>query len=657
MSSPIRMTGLNSGLDTESIIQELVKVQSTKKESLEKAKTKLTWKQEIWTEMNSKIKTFYNKTLDTLRFTGSYKKKKTTIDDSKIASVVSSDKAVNGTQTLAVKQLAKSAYMTGGKLSNDGSVKETTTLNELTGGLVAKDSEVEYDFTSGGKTTTITLNGESTVKDVISKLQECGVNANFDETNQRIFVSAQNSGSDGEFSFEAKNANSELALAGLGLISSENIAGMTSASNEKAALYDTDEATTRASAGFQAYAKELALDKVDEIVARLKDFNDNFTDPTSEDYSVEVLNSYLGDAKALEQYYGAEIPTEVADLISTVKTNALATGKVDDAAIDAVTPSMDIAAVAEDKAFEEVNNAKKSVDNFTNLATSRAAKKIDGQNAKILLNGVEYSSSTNAVTVNGLTINVQSESEKKDDGTYVETFLNTQDDVDGIYDMIKNFFKEYNTLINEMDSKYNADKAKGYEPLTDDEKDAMSDEEVEKWETKIKDALLRRDDSLSTVINCFKTDMMASITIDGKSYSLANFGIETLNYFTAADNERGAYHIDGDEDDENTSSNTDKLKTMISTNPDLVTEFFSQLTSNLYKDLDKIMSRTDYRSKYSVYDDKAMKTDLSDYDTKIKEQEDYISKLEDRYYSQFTAMEKAMANLNSQQSALSGILG
>jgi len=657
MSSPIRMTGLNSGLDTESIIQELVKVQSTKKESLEKAKTKLTWKQEIWTEMNSKIKTFYNKTLDTLRFTGSYKKKKTTIDDSKIASVVSSDKAVNGTQTLAVKQLAKSAYMTGGKLSNDGSVKETTTLNELTGGLVAKDSEVEYDFTSGGKTTTITLNGESTVKDVISKLQECGVNANFDETNQRIFVSAQNSGSDGEFSFEAKNANSELALAGLGLISSENIAGMTSASNEKAALYDTDEATTRASAGFQAYAKELALDKVDEIVARLKDFNDNFTDPTSEDYSVEVLNSYLGDAKALEQYYGAEIPTEVADLISTVKTNALATGKVDDAAIDAVTPSMDIAAVAEDKAFEEVNNAKKSVDNFTNLATSRAAKKIDGQNAKILLNGVEYSSSTNAVTVNGLTINVQSESEKKDDGTYVETFLNTQDDVDGIYDMIKNFFKEYNTLINEMDSKYNADKAKGYEPLTDDEKDAMSDEEVEKWETKIKDALLRRDDSLSTVINCFKTDMMASITIDGKSYSLASFGIETLNYFTAADNERGAYHIDGDEDDENSASNTDKLKTMISTNPDLVTEFFSQLTSNLYKDLDKIMSRTDYRSKYSVYDDKAMKTDLSDYDTKIKEQEDYISKLEDRYYSQFTAMEKAMANLNSQQSALSGILG
>ena len=40
---PIRITGMNSGLDTESIITELVKAKSVKKDSLVKAKTKLEW--------------------------------------------------------------------------------------------------------------------------------------------------------------------------------------------------------------------------------------------------------------------------------------------------------------------------------------------------------------------------------------------------------------------------------------------------------------------------------------------------------------------------------------------------------------------------------------------------------------------------------------
>lgn len=52
-------------------------------------------------------------------------------------------------------------------------------------------------------------------------------------------------------------------------------------------------------------------------------------------------------------------------------------------------------------------------------------------------------------------------------------------------------------MINAMDSAYNADSSKGYEPLTDDEKEAMSDKEVEKWEQKIKDSLLRRDSTLN----------------------------------------------------------------------------------------------------------------------------------------------------------------
>lgn len=62
-----------------------------------------------------------------------------------------------------------------------------------------------------------------------------------------------------------------------------------------------------------------------------------------------------------------------------------------------------------------------------------------------------------------------------------------------------------------MTKLYNADSAGSYEPLTDDEKDQMSDKEIEKWETKIKDSLLRRDSTLGSVMTAMQTAMMSSV--------------------------------------------------------------------------------------------------------------------------------------------------
>lgn len=82
-----------------------------------------------------------------------------------------------------------------------------------------------------------------------------------------------------------------------------------------------------------------------------------------------------------------------------------------------------------------------------------------------------------------------------------------------------------------MTKLYNADSAKNYEPLTDDEKSQMSDSEVEKWETKIKDSLLRRDSNLSTIMNAMTISMTKAISINGKNYSLSSFGIVHLVMF------------------------------------------------------------------------------------------------------------------------------
>ena len=59
----IRMSGLISGMDTESIIKELMKAHSTKKTKTENKITKHEWKQEKWQELNKKIYALYTGTL------------------------------------------------------------------------------------------------------------------------------------------------------------------------------------------------------------------------------------------------------------------------------------------------------------------------------------------------------------------------------------------------------------------------------------------------------------------------------------------------------------------------------------------------------------------------------------------------------------------
>ena len=127
----------------------------------------------------------------------------------------------------------------------------------------------------------------------------------------------------------------------------------------------------------------------------------------------------------------------------------------------------------------------------------------------------------------------------------------------------------------------------------------------------------------------------------------------------AKTNEQYAYHIDGDEDDSNTSAMEDKLRAFIESDPDAAADLFSQVAQGLYKALDtKIgMTTTENSSAFTLYNDKQMTRDLDTYKKQVKEWTTKIEDQEDFYYKKFTAMEKAIANLNSSQSALSGMLG
>lgn len=674
----IRITGMNSGLDTESIITELVSAQSAKKNSLVKAQTKLSWKMDAWKTLNSKIYSFYTGTVSDLRLSSAYRKKKTTVSNPSVASVLTEVNASDGVQTLKVNKLAKSGYLTGAELKNASgnraSYTSATKLKDIEGMQLDADGKINLTLKTGGKSTDISLSGDSTIADLTNQLKNAGVNASFDTTYQRMFISATTTGADADFSLTANNQNGFGALSALGINvldkATKNeytrIANMSDA--DKAAYIDAQVQAKTESANAAITAAEKTITDNQKL---FDEFFEKNTDPelvkddlqTSEQIKTykEKLTADRDGLKDAPEGETEEAKTEREEKLkaaeATLKSVDTLAGYVSKIESAQQTKADNEALVANNSASirEQVTkNLEERISMANSALTSSAysgqATRIEGQDAEIELNNATFTSAANNFTINGMTITALTESSDT-------ITLTTTNDYDGIYDTIKKFIKGYNELINEMDKLYNADSSKGYEPLTSDEKKEMSDSEIEDWEKKIKDSLLRRDSTLSDVSSAMEEVMGAGYTIGGKTYYLSSFGINTLGYFTAADNEKHAYHIDGDKDDSSTSGNTDILKTMITNEPKTVIDFFQQLNNSLYTKLTEKMGANSMRSIYKAYNDKQMKQEYDDYTSDIAEQEEKLKALQDKWYEKFSAMETALAKLSSKTSAIAGLLG
>lgn len=680
----MRVTGMMSGLDTESIIQELVAVKQTKVDTLKKEQTKLEWKQDAWKELNNKIKKLYSGTLSDLRYQSSYMKKATKTSNDNLVSVIAKDSAMDSVQSLEINKLAKAGYLTGAEIKDkDG--------NKVTSGskLVEKlgiEAGSKFEITSGGKTVEITVDENTTINSLVTKLQSAGVKANFDATNQRLFIGASGTGEAKDFTITASNDSGTKALDKLGIL-----------------VYDKD-----VKAAYQKYA-DLANDpdaKQSAIEAKTAELLKSYTaEKTSLESAVESLKKKQDElVKAYNEEYGSDVDIadetarterqktlneKIAGLEEQLKDENLTeeekatlttdlnkakgelsyldgydtnqksieekTARIAELDADYINADGTAGAktLAEATADIEgkITKAQDVLANYDDLTGSEAFK-VDGEDAEITLNGAPFKSSSNTFDINGLTITCKGETAAGEKIT-----LTTENDVSGIYDMVKNFIKEYSSLINEMDKLYNAESSKGYDPLTDEEKDSMSETEIEKWEEKIKDSLLRRDSTLNSVSSAMKEIMAGGYTVNGKTMYLSDFGIETLGYFNAADNEKNAYHINGDEDEDTLKTKDNTLKEMITKDPNTVVDFFTQLSKTLYAKMDDLMARSDYSSMNTVYDDKKMKEEYDSYATKIKEAEAKLTDYEDKWYKKFSAMETALAKMQSNSSAVASLLG
>ena len=687
-----RLTGLMSGMDTESIISQLVESRKKKVDNKKKEQIALQYKQDKWKELNTKLKNLQSKFISNMRFSTSYAKKTSSVSNTSAASVITGENAVDGVQTLKVDQLAKTGYLTGGQLgTGDDKGKGNYTA-------LSKMSELGFSGTgnitvsTGGKDYAIEITVDSTISDVLNKFKDAGLNASFDAKNQRFFISSKESGLANDFGITASDTNGDIALEKLGLkvslkddkatLTKYKELGKYKGADDEAtkvnmqSLID-DEVEKQRKAYKEQYdsltkTKADAQEAIDKIKEKYKDSPLDSSDAyktlieakeeelKAEGLSEDEKKTLEEELKALKEKKADADTLEAKEKVVEDAGNKLQTleksftSPTDDNPEGALTA--DAVKKIEASFVAQANYATEVVAAYEanpDAVSGTGATKVNAQDAIIYLNGAEFTNTSNVFEINGLTITALNQTKEGEDVT-----ITTQNDVSGIYDMVKNFLKEYNSVINEIDKLYNSASIGTMKPMTSEEKEAVSESEAEEWEKKLRDSSLRRDSNLSSISEALKSAMSASFTINGKEMSLSDFGIGTLGYFEAADNEKNMYHIDGDSDDESTSGKADKLKSLISSDPNTVVSFFTQLGQKLYSNMSDISKSVDgYRSFGSFYDDKKMKTDYTEYNSKIAELEEKMNDYEDKWYAKFAKMETAMAKMQSNTSAVSALLG
>lgn len=721
---PIRMTGLISGLDTESIVNALMSAQRTKQTKVENKKQKLEWKQEIWKGLNTKIYGFYKDSLSKMKYASNYSTKKAAVSDSTKLTATASTKAAAGSYKVEIHSIASAQYVTSGKLStykdsdgNDKTATSSTKLNDLgmTSGTVLK-------LKVGDKSTALEVNDSTTIDDFVKFCSDAGLNATFDEKQQRFFLSSKDSGSENSFELSANdysgdgkniinNINDSVGLSNLTSeqkktynsivygaisakkeISSEDIATLQTLAKSSADA----EATSKATAFYRAKMEKgyTISDEAEKAIREKYKDDTTLTDADKE----TAIQKEIEEKKKIE--IDAAMATDeskdaIAELVEKGITDATVTGvglSSDDASKYTFAEKTERDKIAEEavtnsvKAYNAVAKtgltsessalsalgmqnfsmeALKDEPGISETAPGKGMVLTKAADTEVVYNGATLTSNNTSIDVAGVTLNLLGTTQTgeiqdpndpdKKIPVYGTVNVTVSNDTSAVYDTIKEFITEYNSILKTMNTYYDASSASSYEVLTDEQKEAMSDDEVDKWNTKIKDSLLRRDSTLSGLISTMKTNMMGTVTAsNGKTYSLANLGITTSskNY-----NEGGLLHIKGDEDDDEFADSTNTLMQMLEEDPDTVKEVLSGLAKNLYDGLNKKMGTSTLSSALTFYNDKEMASQLSDYKKEISDWESKLSDMEERYYSQFSAMETALAKIQSQQNTLSSYLG
>ncbi|WP_127498001.1 flagellar filament capping protein FliD [Paenibacillus glycanilyticus] len=591
--STLRVTGLASGMDYESMIKQIMDAQRVPLDKLNQKKQINQWKQDDYRAINNKILDFKNAAFD-MKLQSAYLTKTASSSNTNVATVTGTATAIEGSYTLQVEQLAKSATLKSGT---------------LTGATIGKD-------------TTITVNGVNvevksadTYQDLANKINaesvKTGVKVAYDSTLKTMFFSSTKTGAAADIDLRGADVTSILGV-------STNGTATTTTGNVKLAA-DTSLASLA--------GKSISL----TIDGQAAPFKFDITSTTTVGDLMTKMNDSLKN-------------TGVSVSLNS-DGNLVVDNPVKSKAIDFTTGS-------DTTVLDALG-----LTGATNKDTASVYQ--TGQNAKVKFNGVEGEYDSNTFTIAGLSITAKSE------GSDVTNIGVTQD-VDSVFNKIKSFVDKYNDLISSINSELSEEKYRDYSPLTDAQKKEMTDDQIKQWEDKAKSGMLANDSVLTSSLYSMRQAFSSSISgmASGQLKNLSDIGISSsLISGTAVSGsymDKGKLYID-----------ETKLKQMIAEKPDEVMALFTAddkdskstagdgVATRLYNQTSAIFSQIVDKAgtSTSVKNTFVLGKESLDLDKQISALSTKLADMEDRYYNQFTAMEKYISQMNARSSSLASLLG
>ena len=287
-----------------------------------------------------------------------------------------------------------------------------------------------------------------------------------------------------------------------------------------------------------------------------------------------------------------------------------------------------------------------------------------GKDAMMTIDGITLYRSTNNFTIDGVTYNLNQDFKL---GEGIEPInLTMVRDVDQAFDNIKSFVEAYNKILDTLNETISQERFRDFLPLTDEQREAMSEKEIELWEEKARSGLLQRDPILQKIVYDMRRAMVDSVKDIG--INLSSIGITTGSY-----TEGGRLHI-----------NETKLKDALRQNGDEVMRLFNNKSEIAYSpdndsiqrsqrygesglvhrlsDIlqDNIRTRRNKDGRKGILLEKAgivgdatervnlMDDQLKDMNRRIETAVERMVRAENRYWAQFTALETALARMSSQ---------
>lgn len=742
VNSTLRFSGIASGLDTDTIISQLMQIERAPVDKAYQKKQVLEWKRDAYREMTTLLKGFETEYLDVLSSTNmraqaSYKKFSATAmgstgSTSNVVSAVGSVNASAGTHTIHVDSIA-----TAEELKSSTRITKSVEASRAVNWANAQGKD--FKMTVDGVTKTINVG--ATVS-TVGELQDLVDNA-FGENKISVTESALNylsfSVVDGsgvnKFTLSA-GTNDALDL-GIGFGGASNKSNRISTSDTLADLADKTQTTFAFNATDEVVltinGEEFTFDSDTTLNSVMNEVNSNSTanvymrydelsdtikfvsKQTGVGANVEISETGSTFLSAINIDNSVTGTSQMANIATMDYSAGTGTNKKFTVNIDGVTKEITLdtdysgdldystnlltdikskietafslysvsVTVSEASGYLGINldaggNTISFGDPISDGDTSALsdlglqAAYVSGQDASVVLDGETITRSNNSFTVDGVTYTVLGESTVGQDDTVTLSL-----DVDTVYDNIVNFVGKYNEIIATINAKLDEDYDRDYQPLTDEQKDSMSDDEIERWETKAKTGLIKNDSILENIVSKFRIAMYDEIS--GVASTLSSIGISTGAY-----TDKGKLYID-----------ETKLKAAIQNDSDSVMDLFSR-QSTTQPSYSRTMSTANRTARYNeegivqrIYDiiqdnistirdsdsrkgfllQKAgMVTDVSEYSNDLYDQitdwserisdlEDSLYDKEDAYYRKFAALESAMQRLNSQGSWLAQQLG